>query len=295
MKNPSISIGISVHNEEANIQSLLESILKQEENDFVLKEIIVVADGCTDKTVEKVKEVKDIRIRLLNDGKRKGKSARLNDIFKTFSGDILFLLDGDIVINDKNLFEKIITQTNFEESGVVSPNFRLITPKNFLEKSLLLSMDVQDDLRRKWNNGKNYLVFKGAFMCVYGKLAKTIHIPEKLVNNDGYIYFWALQKGYQPKYLPDVYIYYKLPSTWKDHLAQSSRYQGSRAELSQYISIDPKEYTIPKFLYYTISLKHLLKKPIYFTGYIGVRVATRLVKNKKMNSQWTTASSTKQI
>jgi glycosyltransferase involved in cell wall biosynthesis len=51
MKNiKTLTIGISAHNEEKNISSLLESIFAQKQRNYVLENIYVVCDGCTDNT-----------------------------------------------------------------------------------------------------------------------------------------------------------------------------------------------------------------------------------------------------
>lgn len=295
MNKITVSVGIPAHNEEANISTLLQSLLSQSEKNYQLKEIIVAADGCTDGTVQRVTEVKDKRIRIINDGQRKGKSARLNEIMRLFSGDIIIFIDADIVIKNKQLFDTIIASVDFSKAGLVSPNYVSLPAANFFEKCLHLSLDVQVDLRKKWNNGKNYLSFKGAFMALGKNFAKTIQLPKKLVNDDGYIYFKALERGYTPAYLPDVCIYYKTPDNFKDYVAQSSRYQASEGELSKFVTISEKDYTVPKSLYYTTSLKYLLQKPLYMIGYLFIRVSARLVKKKQLKSTWVAASSTKKI
>lgn len=50
------AIGITAHNEEANIGRLLERVLAHDTPGVVLHEIFVVASGCTDHTVPIVKE-----------------------------------------------------------------------------------------------------------------------------------------------------------------------------------------------------------------------------------------------
>ena len=61
------SVGITAHNEEANIGQLLDAMLSQELSQVEIGEIIVVASGCTDRTTEIVREYakRDSRIRLL--------------------------------------------------------------------------------------------------------------------------------------------------------------------------------------------------------------------------------------
>src|SRR5579863_3055303 len=45
------SIGIMAYNEEANIASTLQAVLAQTGPSIIINEVIVVASGCTDRTV----------------------------------------------------------------------------------------------------------------------------------------------------------------------------------------------------------------------------------------------------
>nr|NIN64639.1 glycosyltransferase [Anaerolineae bacterium]NIN94878.1 glycosyltransferase [Anaerolineae bacterium]NIQ77929.1 glycosyltransferase [Anaerolineae bacterium] len=46
------SVGITAHNEEANIARLLDAMLTQQLDEVEITEIIVVASGCTDNTCD---------------------------------------------------------------------------------------------------------------------------------------------------------------------------------------------------------------------------------------------------
>ena len=74
-----ISIGIMAYNEESNIEQLLQALLAQKLLTTQLKEIYVVASGCTDRTEDIVRKYaeKDARIRLLSQQRREGKIKKL--------------------------------------------------------------------------------------------------------------------------------------------------------------------------------------------------------------------------
>jgi len=50
------SVGITAHNEEANMAQILQAVLDQRLHFVDITEIIVVASGCTDRTIEIVQE-----------------------------------------------------------------------------------------------------------------------------------------------------------------------------------------------------------------------------------------------
>ena len=109
MKNKlTVTVGIAAYNEDNNIQNLLRSIITQKEIDFHVKEIIIISDGSSDKTVEKVRGVQDKRITLLDEKERVGQNVRQNSIFKKAKGDIIVLLEADTILKDsKYLYELI--------------------------------------------------------------------------------------------------------------------------------------------------------------------------------------------
>ncbi len=88
---PLFSIIIPAHNEEKYLQLTLDSIRKQSLPDY---EIVIVTNGCTDKTEELVKKQKDSKIRNFSLPKPNVSVAR-NAGALNAQGDILVFLDAD--------------------------------------------------------------------------------------------------------------------------------------------------------------------------------------------------------
>jgi len=112
---PTISIGIPVFNEKENIENLLYSILKQSKKNYLLEKVYVVSDGSTDgtdKIVEKI-AIKFPQIQLIKDGKRNGKVERVKEIFKKNSSGIILILDGDMILGNKECWFCEISQLCF--------------------------------------------------------------------------------------------------------------------------------------------------------------------------------------
>ncbi len=295
MKNiTNISIGIPAYNEGANIKNLLESLLRQEEAGFHITDIIVISDGSTDNTVQQAMLVEDERIKVFRDGMRLGKSERLKQIFTIFKGDVLFLMDADIVINDNLLFSKIIKNSDFKRDGLVGVNAIPYPSDKFFENVLECGVLIMKEIAANWHKGNNYLSFKGCFLGLDRKFAKSVRIVPGLVNNDAYLYFSAVTKGFTTRYLSDIKVFYKSPATFSDHLKQSSRYQNSQMELKHYFHSDLKrEYQIPFTLTFIKTIKYLFLRPIHLLSYIGINILTRLKKEQELISTWNIAVSTK--
>jgi len=95
-----ISIIIPAHNEEAYLERTLHSIKNQTSSDY---EIIVVLNGCTDKTAEVVEKFEDVKILSLSEA---NVSRARNYGAGKAKGEILLFLDADTLLG-KDTLEKV--------------------------------------------------------------------------------------------------------------------------------------------------------------------------------------------
>ncbi len=89
---PFVSVVIAVFNEEERIKDRLENLFHQNYPKEKL-EIIVVSDGSTDRTCERVKSFADSRVRLLDLGSQQGKALALNAGVAAARGEIVVFAD----------------------------------------------------------------------------------------------------------------------------------------------------------------------------------------------------------
>ncbi len=92
-----ISIIIPACNEENYIKNTINSIRKQSFKDY---EIIIVCDGCTDKTPEIAKKLADKTVIL---SKRSGPSIAKNEGVKVSKGKMLLFIDADTILTSNLL------------------------------------------------------------------------------------------------------------------------------------------------------------------------------------------------
>src|SRR6516165_8432467 len=93
------SVGIMAYNEEANIARTIQSVLEQTGPTICIEEVIVVASGCTDRTVPIVTEMaqKEPRIHLYIQEKREGKASAINLFFKKAISPVVVLIGADVI------------------------------------------------------------------------------------------------------------------------------------------------------------------------------------------------------
>lgn len=118
---PKFSIVIPVYNVGKYLKRTLDSVFNQTYQDF---EVIVVNDGCTDKSMDIAKKYK---VKII-DNKRVGVSEARNIGAKQASGEYLLFLDSDDYW-DKELLEKINKSLD-NKPDLVRFQVRTVTDKN---------------------------------------------------------------------------------------------------------------------------------------------------------------------
>ncbi|MCI4345578.1 MAG: glycosyltransferase [Thermoplasmata archaeon] len=96
---PSVSAVICAFNEERNLPRLLEALLSSEGPSFELVQVICVASGCTDRTVEIVSGFRrlDTRVQLIVQAERLGKAAALAEGLRAARGAVILVENADTV------------------------------------------------------------------------------------------------------------------------------------------------------------------------------------------------------
>ncbi|WP_321403074.1 glycosyltransferase family A protein [Maridesulfovibrio sp.] len=106
---PKVSVIIPTYNRAAQICRAVDSVLAQTFNDF---ECMVVDDGSTDDTAERLADYADPRLRVFRQENMGVSAARNNGIARS-GGDLIALLDSD----DEWLADKLEKQIPFMEKG----------------------------------------------------------------------------------------------------------------------------------------------------------------------------------
>ncbi len=295
-----VTVGIPAFNEENNITSLLAQVLNQEEINWKLKEIIVSSDGSTDNTINNVKKVKNEKIVIFDNKIRKGKSHRINQIFKLAIGEIIVLLDADVKLKNKESISSLLNEFINERSlTLVGGNPRPFKPKTFFESAVYSTFYVLDQSRKFVRSGSNIYCCSSQCLAIRREFAKTISLPEKVIADDDFIYFSCIARNLTFRYCDKAVVYYQLPKNVKDYFKQVFRSDPDAASrnVKQYFGqIVHDEYNRPLKLYAQAVIKAFFKNPPGVSLMIIIRLTSKLLgpfisKNYKLD--WYTARSTK--
>jgi len=117
-----ISFLMAAHNEERIINRPLENFKKIHGMDKGI-EFLIGLDGCTDKTLEIIKEYKFIKFHEFKG--RNGKPAIINNLVKKSKGEILIIHDADWIFNvkDKNRLNELKNEFKDKNLGGIAESF----------------------------------------------------------------------------------------------------------------------------------------------------------------------------
>jgi cellulose synthase/poly-beta-1,6-N-acetylglucosamine synthase-like glycosyltransferase len=298
-KKLTVTIGISAYNEEKNIDFLLSSLLKQEQLNWKLHCIKVLSDGSTDSTVIKSKSIKSKYIRVIDDGFQRGKTHRVKELCASLDSDVLIILDADISLGSSHVIARLVEHFDRDlNTMVVGGNTRPLKPRTFFQRSVYATFLVFDKSRENIKDGNNIFGCNGQCFAIRKSFAKSIKF-QNVINEDDFVYFSCVSRGYNFKYAKEAVVNYKLPLNLKDYLKQSFRSNPDAVivNISKYFGpIVQAEYRRPLKLYVNALLRSFISFPLE-TIYISLitlflKPWYRLIsKNYKLS--WYTANSTK--
>ncbi|MBU0732037.1 glycosyltransferase [Patescibacteria group bacterium] len=206
----SASIGICAYNEENNIGKLLDNLREQIGN-----EIIVVASGCTDDTVEIVdsKKAKDDRIKLFVQEQREGKSSAANLFIKNSSNNLLVLLSADI-LPDNDAIEKLIQVFKDDKIGMAGARpIPVNTHKTFIGFCVNYMWQLHHLIALQDPKCGEMIAFRKVFE----------QIPAESAVDEASIEEKIRKKGLEIKYVPEAVVRNMGPKSISDFIKQRRR------------------------------------------------------------------------
>jgi glycosyltransferase involved in cell wall biosynthesis len=225
-KSIGCSIGIMAYNEEANIARTLYAVLAQTGPSIHIAEVIVVASGCTDRTVPIVAEVveQEARVQLYVQEKREGKASAINLFLKKATGDVAALIGAD-VIPEEAAIERLCSPFLNPAIGMTGGRPVPVNDANtFLGHAVHLLWRLHDRVARTHAKLGEVIAFRNVISGIPADSAVDEISIQALIS----------QLGYKLLYRPECVVYNKGPLTIRDFLKQRRRiYAGHLKVLTQ--------------------------------------------------------------
>lgn len=209
------STGIMAYNEEANIADALDSVLKQELKGKQVKEVIVVASGCKDRTVPIVADIaaRDPRVRLIEQARREGKASAVNLFIGAAKCPVLIMMSADVMVED-GAFDVLLRHFDDPAVGMVGGHPVPVNgPGTFLGHAVHLQWRLHDRIARESPKLGELVAFRNVVPS----------IPLDTAVDELSIQALVTQLGYRLAYEPQATVYNRGPATVQDFLRQRRR------------------------------------------------------------------------
>lgn len=230
----SLSIGIPTYNESANIEKLIHSIFSQNKSNYRLEKVYVISDGSTDNTVEKVRLLSKTypNLRIYTDGMRKGKAARLNEIYRKNKSELLLTLDGDVLLGAKNTISLLVEKMkNNKRLNVVAGNVVPQKPGTFKEKMIYQNHIMWNNIRYSIGKTNHIANLYGSVSLLRGNFSKKVEYPTNITADEEYLYLKSYKNG-GFDFEKNATVYFKTPASFSEFTKQGRRYKNERFTLA---------------------------------------------------------------
>ena len=223
--DPSITILVAAFNEEASIDSTMESILEQVYPGQV--EVIVINDGSTDGTKEALWKWESDRVKVINLEQNGGKANALNEGLKHVKTPLTLTIDGDSYLYKDALFRLVLRFLNDPDNTAAVAGSVLVRNSRFNFVTKIQEWDYFLGIaavKRMQSLYQGTLVAQGAFSLYKTKVLNEVGGWPDKVGEDIVVTWAILAKGYRVGYAEDACLFTNAPTTWRQFIRQRQRW-----------------------------------------------------------------------
>lgn len=214
---PSVSLVVAAYNEASCIDDKIKNSLSLDYPSDRF-ELLIGSDGSDDGTDEKVKSVRDVRVRL-SAAARAGKTTVLNRCIPSASGDIIILSDANTVI-DADAVKRLVRHFSDPEVGAVCGKLKLY------------NKELQDYEESAYWTYESLIKFyegkQGAVMGANGGLYAIrrrlfTRLPASTIVDDFVIPLRIMEQGFKVKYDPEAVAYEETTEDYDKEFGRRAR------------------------------------------------------------------------
>ena len=221
---PSVSLIIAAYNEDDMIARKIENSLALNYPASNL-EIIIAADGSTDKTKSIVESYQDRDVILSYSPQRKGKMAALVHAVDSAHGEILVFSDAN------NLYEEITFKylmMPFEDGtvGGTTGAKNICDENDHLSSSEGYYWKYESWIKINESRLNTCTAAVGEIFAMRRALFSTP--PDRIINDDFYFLLGILKRGYKVVYVPEAKSWERISASVKDEIKRRKRINAGR-------------------------------------------------------------------
>lgn len=220
---PMVSVLIPVYCEEKGIEATLEAALRI---DYPRFEIVVVDDGSTDGTADRVMPyVERGKIRLVRKTVNEGKAMALNDALPCLNGEIVLTLDADAVV-ESGILRALVPHFSSARVAAVTGNPRVSNRRSLLSKIQLIEFTSVVGLLRRAQRVWGRIQTVSGVVVAFRKIALLdVGLFDPSMATEDIDMSWRLQKRFwDVRYEPKALVWMQVPETLRGLWRQRRRW-----------------------------------------------------------------------
>lgn len=225
------TIGVMAYNEEGSIVPVLKALLAQRTELCAIEEIIVVASGCTDRTVERAEAVAlhNPIIRVDHEPIRAGKAAAVNRLISLAAGEVVVLVGAD-TLPDPSAIERLVAPFADPEVGMTGAR---VVPLNSGHSLLGWTVHLLWHLHHRLASQSPKLGELVAFRNVVES------IPPASATDEVALEAALTAQGLRLVYVPGAIVYNYGPENLGDFLSQRRRIFAGHLHIAEQLGYRP--------------------------------------------------------
>ncbi len=220
---PLVSVLIPAHCEEKLIGATIEGALRIDYPSF---EVVIVDDGSTDATLEKILPyVATGRVRLVRKTANEGKAMALNDALACLNGEIVLTLDADAVA-DPLILRHVVPHFSSARVAAVTGNPRVVNRRTLLSKIQLIEFtSIVGLLRRAQRVWGRIQTVSGVVVAFRKRALLDVGLFDPAMATEDIDMSWRLQKRFWDiRYEPRALVRMQVPETFAGLWKQRRRW-----------------------------------------------------------------------
>ena len=222
---PKVSIVVPTYNESQVICYKLRNLVKLD-YPRSLTQMVFVDSLSTDSTLEKIREfaknIQDMKITVIVENERKGKSSALNASLGSCIGDVVIVSDADCFWPPDILTKSLPYLADPEVGAISGPKRLLNREASSVTKSEDMYLESMNLVKSGESKSSSTMLFEGGFSA-YKKEVLDSFDPYFTGSDDCGTVIRLLEKGYRTIMVEEAEFFTTFPLTWKGRFALKAR------------------------------------------------------------------------
>ena len=261
----SVTLLITAYNEEAIIEKKIENSLRLEYSRERLQ-IIVAADGSSDRTTEIVGKFHERGVELTHTSLRDGKLAAINRAIAQADGDIVVFSDANNMY-DPDAVRKLIAPFSDPTVGATTGAKLIIQDGSELSGAEGIYWKYESWIKTNETILGTCTSSVGEILAIRRELYSPP--PNNIINDDYYIVLDLIKRGFRVFYVPEARSFEYISATVRDEMVRRTRMNTGKYQ-AIFLSFGLLPFNRPMLLWQIISHKYF--RAFLPFGFIGALV-----------------------